>query len=97
MIPYEDLCAALASYQARQRGESVPAYSRDSDTMHGDAHHDQTAFDAPDDLPPVEPHASVQFSGGGDEQTHVGGVQTVYEDRSNEIDVGDVLLDEENS
>jgi hypothetical protein len=34
-------------------------------------------------------------TGGDDEHTAVGNMQPIYEDRSNELDIGDVLSDEE--
>jgi hypothetical protein len=86
MISYEDLCAALAAYRARTRGEPMPSTS-----------HHTTAIDVGSDLPPVE--ASLRSSGGGDDSTHVGnltaGMDPVYDDRSNELDINDVLSDEE--
>jgi hypothetical protein len=109
MIPYEDLCQALASYAARTRGEPVPesasGYGRgsDGDTLHGDPQHaEHTAFDAPDGLSAADAQPSLASSGADEDSTHVGaighegGLEPVYDVSSQELDLGDVLPDEEN-
>jgi hypothetical protein len=84
MIPYEDLVAALEAYVARTRGTALPS---DGDTLH--AH-------VPDsELPAEEPSAILTSRGGEDDATSAG-MQPVYEDRSNELDINDVLTDDEN-
>lgn len=85
MIPYEDLCRALEAYAARNRGEAP--------TDHGAAGYgDPPPLD--DNLPAEEPRAVLTTRGGDDESTRAD-MAPVYEDRSNELDIGDVLTDEE--
>jgi hypothetical protein len=84
MISYEELCAALESFKARTGGQLAPPN--------------------PSSAPPLDPLTAETMmpeatlhSSGGDEGTQVGGSPSsmVYEDRSNELDIGDVLSDEE--
>jgi hypothetical protein len=102
MISYEDLCSALAAYRARTRGEAPPSSSVSSlrAQRQPEPHHaEHTAFDPPGDLPPIE--GSLYSAGSGDDSTHVGslgnesGMEPVYDDKSNELDIDDVLSDEE--
>jgi hypothetical protein len=85
MIPYEELCAALERYAQHHRA-SEPAQ----------VHTDETALPPPPaDQPTGEhlmPHAPL--GAGDDEHTNVG-VSPIYDDRSNELDIGDVLSDED--
>jgi hypothetical protein len=83
MIPYEDLCRALEAFAARNRG--------DAPTDHG-AYGDPPPLD--DNMPAEEPHA-VLTTRGGDEESTRADMSPVYEDRSNELDIGDVLADED--
>ena len=46
------------------------------------------------DLPAEEPRAVLHSQGGEEDATHAG-MAPVYEDRSNELDVGDVITDED--
>jgi hypothetical protein len=85
MISYEDLCAALESFSARARGGTAPARDADPPT---------TEVNLP-------PGGGLRSRGGGeDDSTHVGDlnggpVQPIYEDRSNELDLGDVMADDD--
>jgi hypothetical protein len=45
--------------------------------------------------PPTGQTAMPPLGGGDEEHTAVGNMQPIYEDRSNELDIGDVLSDEE--
>jgi hypothetical protein len=82
MIPYEELVAALEAYVARTRGTALPS---DGDTLH--AH-------VPESELPAEEPRPVLSSRGGDEDATNAGMQPVYEDRSNELDINDVLTDD---
>ncbi len=97
MIPYEELSAALERFAARRRGETPAEHHHEA--AHAHAHHEHAHEHAPPtaehDLPPV-PDAHAALGGGEDEQTHVGEMQPVTDERSNEIDIGDVITDEEN-
>jgi hypothetical protein len=82
MIPYDELCAALDAFVARKNGTAPPlAAQPDDETMHGQ-HPPQASLDS-------------------DESTHVGGplgqTEPVYEDASNELDLGDVIPDDDAS
>src|SRR5262245_58473563 len=104
MIPYEDLCAALASYRNRSHGGAAMG---DEDTYHG--HQVPVRSVAPaetvitGDIP--EPVPSIRSHGGVDGDTHVGGggfdgteaPARVFDDHSNELDIDDVLADEDAS
>ena len=83
MIPYEDLCRALEAYAARNRGEAP--------TDHGQ--YGEPPMD--DNMPAEEPHAVLTTRGGGEEESTRADMAPVYEDRSNELDIGDVLADDE--
>jgi len=82
MIPYEDLCAALEAYAAEKRG----------DTMHGEVA--SAAAYEPQVDHPEEPRAVLRSQGGEEDATHAG-MRPVYEDQSNELDIGDVISDED--
>src|SRR3954453_17655513 len=107
MIPYEDLCAALDGFVARTRG-GAPSRP-DEDTMHG---HSVPAYDPPtaEHMPaqPMGGHRSRGTGEDGEEATHVGDLHgnayeapapldPVFDDKSNELDIGDVLSDEDAS
>ena len=82
MIPYEELCAALDRYTAQHQGDAH-------------VHTGETAFPPPD--PATSEHLMPPAglaAGADDEHTNVG-LQPIYDDRSNELDIGDVLSDEE--
>ncbi len=87
MIPYEELCAALERYaehhRARRAARSTPTRPRcrrAARVDHPTAEH----------LMPT--HAPLGVT--EDEHTNVG-VSPIYDDRSNELDIGDVLSDED--
>ncbi len=88
MIPYEELCVALERYAERHHGEA-PVHT-DETALPPAAHEPSTNEHA---LPPVSLGASEDEA--EDDHTHVGGVQHLAEDHSNELDIGDVLSDEE--
>jgi hypothetical protein len=74
MIPYEELCAALERFVARNGGGAEPRTAEHQ-------------------MPPIAAGAMDE-----EEHTSVGapiGSQTIYDDHSNEIDVGDVITDED--
>jgi hypothetical protein len=81
MIAYEELCAALERYAARTRGD----VSMEADASPAEPTTSEHA------LPPV----GIGIDEGADERTHAGGMTPVFDDRSNELDIGDVLSDEE--
>jgi hypothetical protein len=91
MIPFEDLVAALDAYVARTRGGS--ASSASSQRMPAGGYDPPTTEHT---MPPVE--ASLRSHGdedatmaGAGPDGEPGGVRPIYDDRSNELDIGDVL------
>ena len=84
MIAYEDLCAALDRYVARKGGASLPASSYGSSAM------------APHGMHVQEPYRGDSDGG----YARVGTASSdaappqVHDDRSNEIDLGDVLSED---
>lgn len=92
MISYEELCAALESYKARTGGTLAPPPQQSSSPAAPPPLDPLTA----ETLLPMEPQGNLRSSG-GDDGTQVGGSPSsmVYEDQSNELDIGDVLSDEE--
>jgi hypothetical protein len=113
MIPYEDLCVALEAYAARVHGHAPPVDShRPTPGQHAAAEpapfYDEPELQAaPLDPPtgeaqlPVDPHPALHSTGAEDDSTHVGQMPStmpaIYEDQSNELDIGDVLADEDAS
>jgi len=106
MIPYEDLCAALEAYQARTGGAPRPGREAGAPAAMMPPPMAMPREPPPLDLgdPPTaevslpgDPLPSISSSMSGDDEdgTQVGPMQPVYEDRSNELDIGDVLADEE--
>jgi hypothetical protein len=85
MIPFEDLVAALDAYTARTRGGS-PSSSAPSRMPAGGYHPPTTEHMMPEDR-----QATIASAGPDGEPE---GVHPIYDDRSNELDVGDVLSDE---
>ncbi len=112
MIPYEDLCAALDAFAGRTH-VPPPARHSDEDTMHGRSAHAPSHYDPPTsdvELPeaPIEGIHSRGHGEDGEEATHVGDLhgnayeapaplEPVFDDKSNELDIGDVLSDEDAS
>jgi hypothetical protein len=86
MIAYEDLCAALASYRARTRGEEPPAPAPSRSEASAGYDPPTSAHTLPTEQP--LPEVATQVA-------QLPDVQTVYDDRSNELDLGDVLSDDE--
>ena len=109
MIPYEDLCVALEAYAARVHGHVPPADSHRVEAGHSAAAEAVPFCDEPDlQPPPLDPptgeaelppetHPELHSTGAEDDSTHVGQMPAIYEDRSNELDIGDVLADEDAS
>lgn len=111
MIPYEDLCVALEAYAARVHGHVPPADSHRVEAGHHAAAEPVPFYDEPDLQPPPldaptgeahlppEAHPELHSTGAEDDSTHVGQMPStmpaIYEDRSNELDIGDVLADED--
>lgn len=89
MIPYQELCAALERYSASHGGEAP-------------VHTDQTPLPPPPAAMPTpllegptgEHHLPRAAAEPEDDQTNVG-LQPFYDDKSNELDINDVLSDEE--
>src|SRR5262249_8260275 len=101
MIPFEDLSAALDDYVARTRGGAPAAPQRGSSAPPPSADDPPTT----ETQLPMDAMPSIRSHGGGeDDATHVGGMasssdpqplEPVFDDRSNELDIGDVLSDDE--
>ena len=97
MIPYDQLCAALEAYAARTRGQEPPSRSPSSSYQP----QANPAYDPPttEVQMPDDPQASLRSRMTDEEGTHMDGMpespQPVYDDKSNELDIGDVLSDEE--
>jgi hypothetical protein len=87
MIPFEDLVAALDSYVARTRGGASAPSAR------GSYDPPTTEHQMPDVQPSLRSHGEEDSTIAGD---GAGPSQPIYDDRSNELDVSDVL-DDENS
>jgi hypothetical protein len=94
MISYEELCAALEAFKARTGGQL--AAPNPSQAQYAPPPLDPLTAET---MLPPEPQATLRSSGATDEEegTQVGGRPSsmVYEDQSNELDLGDVLSDEE--
>jgi hypothetical protein len=105
MIPYDDLCAALEAYATRTRGAAAgtrppPSAQAGVASSAEPGGYDPPTADVmmPDGEAPVAGRRSR--SGGEDEEgTHMDGMPPplapVFDDKSNELDIGDVLSDEE--
>jgi hypothetical protein len=99
MISFEDLCAALESFKARNGGQmnEMNAPRTTSPAPSSGA----VAMPPPLDPPTREvamPVLRNQQDMGEEEGTLAGGpagMSVVYDDQSNELDIGDVLSDEE--
>jgi hypothetical protein len=93
MIPFEDLVAALDSFVARTRGGAAAPSGRAPSG--GSYDPPTTEHQMPDVQPSLRSHGAVDddstIAGDG-----AGPAQPIYDDRSNELDVSDVL-DDENS
>lgn len=97
MIPFEDLAAALDAYAARTRGASPSTPAPSARLPSGNYDPPTTEHSMPDDVQPSlrshgDPEDDSTIAGDGAGPSH-----PVYDDRSNELDVSDVLSDEENS
>lgn len=84
MIPYEELCAALDRYAAHD----------------GDASEQSPSSIAGGPAPAAADSAPLDLDGDGRPQQRAAPSaesegQPIYDDRSNELDIGDVLSDEE--
>lgn len=101
MIPFEDLCAALDAYAARTRGmqpsSAPPTPMRSTAQDESALIIDSTVTEAMLDGPPptIDPQPGLSSHADVEEGTVAEGLHPVYEDRSNELDIGDVLSDEE--
>jgi len=95
MIPFEDLVAALDAYVARTRGGSPSTQPPSARLPSGSFDPPTTEHQMPDDVQPsLRSHGDEDSTIAGD---GAGPGQPIYDDRSNELDVSDVLSDEENS
>ena len=94
MISFEDLCAALEQFKARNGGPMNAPHASSSGAVAMPPPLDPPTSEVP--MPTLRKHQ--QLDEGEEEGTLAGGpggMNVVYDDQSNELDIGDVLSDEE--
>ena len=94
MIPFEELVAALDAYVARTRGASASSPAASARGPGGNYDPPTTEHQMPDVQPSLRSHGDEDSTIAGD---GAGPGQPIYDDRSNELDVSDVLSDEDNN